>query len=83
MKESMEAIITHFKQYSEGLSIPEGGAYVGIEAPKGELGVFIVADGNVSRFALHIIFFLIEFFISAVLPLKHSYLNIVISYTSI
>jgi NADH-quinone oxidoreductase subunit D len=46
MKTSMEALIEHFKLYSEGYHVPEGYAYVAVEAPKGEFGVFIVADGT-------------------------------------
>jgi len=46
MKTSMEALIHHFKLYSEGFHVPAGEVYVGIEAPKGEFGVFLVADGS-------------------------------------
>ncbi|AGJ98761.1 nadh-quinone oxidoreductase subunit D [Wolbachia endosymbiont of Drosophila simulans wNo] len=46
MKESMEAVIHHFKLYSEGYHVPEGEAYVAVEAPKGEFGVYIVSDGT-------------------------------------
>ncbi|MBR9983120.1 MAG: NADH-quinone oxidoreductase subunit D [Wolbachia endosymbiont of Homalodisca vitripennis] len=46
MKESMEALIHHFKLYSEGYHVPEGEAYVAVEAPKGEFGVYIVSDGT-------------------------------------
>ncbi|MDR3131545.1 MAG: NADH-quinone oxidoreductase subunit D [Rickettsiales bacterium] len=46
MKTSMEALIHHFKLYSEGYSVPEGGAYAAVEAPKGEFGVYIVSDGT-------------------------------------
>ncbi|WP_353281363.1 NADH-quinone oxidoreductase subunit D [Wolbachia endosymbiont (group B) of Horisme vitalbata] len=46
MKESMEAMIHHFKLYSEGYHVPEGEAYVAVEAPKGEFGVYIVSDGT-------------------------------------
>ncbi|QKX03128.1 NADH-quinone oxidoreductase subunit D [Wolbachia endosymbiont of Litomosoides sigmodontis] len=46
MKRSMEALIHHFKLYSEGYHVPEGEAYVAIEAPKGEFGVYIVSDGT-------------------------------------
>ncbi|MGL9682128.1 MAG: NADH-quinone oxidoreductase subunit D [Wolbachia sp.] len=46
MKTSMEALIHHFKLYSEGYSVPEGEAYAAVEAPKGEFGVYIVSDGT-------------------------------------
>jgi len=44
IKTSMEALIHHFKLFTEGFSVPEGQSYVAIEAPKGEFGVYIVAD---------------------------------------
>lgn len=43
---SMEAVIHHFKLYSEGIRPPAGEAYIGIESPRGELGFFIVSDGS-------------------------------------
>jgi NADH-quinone oxidoreductase subunit D len=46
MKTSMEALIHHFKLYSEGFHVPAGEVYVAVEAPKGEFGVFLVADGS-------------------------------------
>ena len=46
MKHSMEALIHHFKLYTEGYHVPKGEAYVAVEAPKGEFGVFLVADGT-------------------------------------
>ncbi|WP_353272408.1 NADH-quinone oxidoreductase subunit D [Wolbachia endosymbiont (group A) of Urophora cardui] len=46
MKKSMEALIHHFKLYSEGYHVPKGEAYTAVEAPKGEFGVYIVSDGT-------------------------------------
>lgn len=46
MKESMEAMIHHFKLYSEGYHVPSGEAYACVEAPKGEFGVYIISDGT-------------------------------------
>jgi NADH-quinone oxidoreductase subunit D len=45
MKASMEALIHHFKLYSEGFHVPAGEVYAAVEAPKGEFGVYLVADG--------------------------------------
>ncbi len=46
MKTSMEALIHHFKLYTEGFHVPAGEIYAAVEAPKGEFGVFLVADGT-------------------------------------
>jgi NADH-quinone oxidoreductase subunit D len=46
MKTSMEALIHHFKLYTEGFHVPEGEIYVPIETPKGEFGVYLVSDGS-------------------------------------
>ncbi|MBX9822776.1 NADH-quinone oxidoreductase subunit D [Afipia birgiae] len=46
MKRSMEALIHHFKLYTEGVRVPAGEVYAAVEAPKGEFGVFLVADGT-------------------------------------
>jgi NADH-quinone oxidoreductase subunit D len=46
MKTSMEALIHHFKLYTEGFHVPAGEVYAPVEAPKGEFGVYLVADGT-------------------------------------
>jgi NADH-quinone oxidoreductase subunit D len=46
MKNSMEALIHHFKLYTEGYHVPAGETYTATEAPKGEFGVYLVADGS-------------------------------------
>ena len=46
MKRSMEALIHHFKLYTEGYHVPAGVVYAAVEAPKGEFGVYLVADGT-------------------------------------
>jgi NADH-quinone oxidoreductase subunit D len=46
MKQSMEALIHHFKLYTEGFHVPAGEVYVATESPKGEFGVYLVADGT-------------------------------------
>jgi len=46
MKRSMEALIHHFKLYTEGIRVPEGEVYAAVEAPKGEFGVYLVSDGS-------------------------------------
>ncbi len=46
MKRSMEALIHHFKLYTEGYKVPAGEVYSAVEAPKGEFGVYLVSDGS-------------------------------------
>jgi len=46
MKRSMEALIHHFKLYTEGFHVPAGEVYAAVEAPKGEFGVYLIADGT-------------------------------------
>ncbi|MCK0110874.1 NADH-quinone oxidoreductase subunit D [Ornithinimicrobium sp. F0845] len=53
MGESMEALIHHFKLVTEGFRVPPGQAYVGIESPKGELGVHVVSDGGTRPYRAH------------------------------
>lgn len=52
--ESMEALIHHFKIFTEGFQVPAGEAYVGIESPRGELGCYIVSDGSAKPYRMHI-----------------------------
>jgi NADH-quinone oxidoreductase subunit D len=52
--ESMEALIHHFKIFTEGYKVPEGEAYVAIESPRGELGCYIVSDGSAKPHRIHI-----------------------------
>lgn len=46
MKTSMEALIHHFKLYTEGYHVPKGETYIAVEAPKGEFGVYLISDGS-------------------------------------
>jgi NADH-quinone oxidoreductase subunit D len=52
--ESMEALIHHFKIFTEGFKVPEGEVYVSIESPRGELGCYIVSDGSAKPYRMHI-----------------------------
>ena len=45
MKEDMEALIHHFKFFTEGYEVPAGDTYAAVEAPKGEFGIYLVSDG--------------------------------------
>jgi len=51
--ESMEALIHHFKIFTEGFKVPEGEVYVAIESPRGEIGCYIVSDGTSTPYRLH------------------------------
>ena len=51
--ESMEALIHHFKIFTEGFKVPEGEVYVGIESPRGEIGCYIVSDGSPKPYRIH------------------------------
>ena len=51
--ESMEALIHHFKIFTEGFKVPEGEVYVGIESPRGEIGCYIVSDGSSRPYRMH------------------------------
>jgi NADH-quinone oxidoreductase subunit D len=52
--ESMEALIHHFKIFTEGFKVPEGEVYVSIESPRGELGCYMVSDGSSKPYRMHI-----------------------------
>jgi NADH-quinone oxidoreductase subunit D len=52
--ESMEALIHHFKIFTEGFKVPEGEAYTAVESPRGELGCYIVSDGSAKPYRMHI-----------------------------
>ena len=51
--ESMEALIHHFKIFTEGFKVPEGEVYVGIESPRGEIGCYIASDGSPTPYRMH------------------------------
>ena len=54
MKQDMEALIHHFKLFTEGYCVPEGEAYAAIEGPKGEFGCYIISDGANKPYRLKI-----------------------------
>lgn len=54
MKEDMEALIHHFKLFTEGFCIPEGEIYAAVEAPKGEFGIYLISDGANKPYRLKI-----------------------------
>jgi len=51
--ESMEALIHHFKLFTEGFHVPAGETYVGIESPRGEIGCYLVSDGGAKPYRMH------------------------------
>jgi len=52
--ESMEALIHHFKLFTEGFKVPSGETYVAVESPRGELGCYLVSDGSSKPYRMHI-----------------------------
>jgi NADH-quinone oxidoreductase subunit D len=52
--ESMEALIHHFKIFTEGFKVPAGETYVAVESPRGELGMYMVSDGGAKPWRLHV-----------------------------
>lgn len=52
--ESMEALIHHFKIFTEGFKVPEGEVYVAIESPRGEIGCYLASDGSANPYRMHI-----------------------------
>ena len=52
--ESMEALIHHFKIFTEGFKVPAGETYAAVESPRGELGVYIVSDGSSTPYRMHV-----------------------------
>jgi NADH-quinone oxidoreductase subunit D len=52
--ESMEALIHHFKIFTEGFKVPEGEVYTAIESPRGEIGCYMVSDGSAKPYRMHI-----------------------------
>ena len=54
MKEDMEALIHHFKLFTEGFCIPVGECYAAVEAPKGEFGIYLISDGANKPYRLKI-----------------------------
>ncbi len=54
INESMEALIHHFKLFTEGFKVPEGEVYVAIESPRGEIGCYIASDGSAKPYRMHV-----------------------------
>ncbi|MEM8903198.1 MAG: NADH-quinone oxidoreductase subunit D [Actinomycetota bacterium] len=52
--ESMEALIHHFKIFTDGFKVPEGEVYTAVESPRGELGCYLVSDGGTKPYRMHI-----------------------------
>jgi NADH-quinone oxidoreductase subunit D len=52
--ESMEALIHHFKIFTEGFKVPAGEVYVAVESPRGELGCYIASDGSATPYRMHV-----------------------------
>ena len=52
--QSMEALIHHFKIFTEGFKVPEGEVYVAIESPRGEIGCYIASDGSPTPYRMHV-----------------------------
>jgi len=50
----MEALIHHFKIFTEGFKVPAGEVYVAVESPRGELGCYLVSDGSAKPWRMHI-----------------------------
>jgi NADH-quinone oxidoreductase subunit D len=50
---SMEALIHHFKVFTEGFAVPEGEVYVAVESPRGELGCYLASDGGPKPYRMH------------------------------
>jgi NADH-quinone oxidoreductase subunit D len=50
----MEALIHHFKIFTEGFKVPEGDSYAAVESPRGELGVYLVSDGSAKPYRMHV-----------------------------
>ena len=54
INQSMEALIHHFKIFTEGFKVPEGEVYVAIESPRGEIGCYIASDGSPTPYRMHV-----------------------------
>ncbi|EQD42486.1 NADH dehydrogenase I, D subunit, partial [mine drainage metagenome] len=54
INESMEALIHHFKLFTEGFQVPVGEVYSAVESPRGELGCYIVSDGTSKPYRMHV-----------------------------